>query len=218
MLESQKMHPDHYRDGTTPQLFPDLLEDAENPISAPKDLQQAVRFADEMQELEKRKLDLSLQMKAIDERYKQLQLELLPDIMLAIGVKKFSLSSGFIIEVKDFVRGSIPTLTQINQADDLDRATLASRREQALTWLRAHNAESIIKNQVVAEFGKGQDADAKKLFAQISDAGFKVKCEEEVNFQTLNSYLKTELAAGHPVPQEPFDLFVGKKAELKSKK
>ena len=196
----------------------DLMADAEAPSSTPQDLQQAVRYADEMRSIEAQQYELNCKLKDLGSRYDKIQLELLPDLLLAIGMTKFTLESGDKIEVKDFIRGSIPTLTAIEKAEDLDKLALQERRDSAIKWLKDNNSESIIKNQVIALFGKGQAADAKKAFETLQAQGYVVKQEEEINFQTLNALLKAKLAAGVTVPTEPFSLFVGKKAELKVKK
>jgi hypothetical protein len=196
----------------------DLLADAEEPSSTPKDLQQAVCYAEELRSIEAKQSALNCQLKDLGSRYDKIQLELLPDLLVAIGIKKFALESGDLIEVKDFIRGNIPTLSAIAKAEDLDKLALQERRDAAIKWLKDNNSESIIKNQVIALFGKGQAADAKKAFETLQAQGYVVKQEEEINFQTLNSLLKAKLAAGVNVPVEPFGLYVGKKAELKIKK
>jgi hypothetical protein len=200
-----------------PEMRPviDVMEDAEaQPVGA-KDLAQVVAYSDEMLTIERELEAMAEQMKAKSQRYAKIQLDLLPDVMLAIGMKKFTLSSGYVVEIGDFVRGTIPTTNQIEQADEFDRGILLDRRSKALAWLKERGAESLIKNQVIALFGKGQDDDAKKLFARIQGEGFLVKCEEEINFQTLNSYLKEALKAGTVVPTDAFALFSGRKATIK---
>ena len=196
----------------------DIVADAEEQPTTPKDLQQAVRYADEMRVIEAKLEAMKNEAANLKARFDKIQLELLPDLLLAIGMKKFFLTDGFILEVKPFLRGSIPTLNQIATAEESERVVLEDRRDKALTWLRENNAESIIKNQVIALFGKGQSDDAKALFDKLAADGFAVKKEEEINFQTLNSYLKQAVASGKTVPAEPFGLFVGNKAELKKEK
>jgi hypothetical protein len=202
--------------GQPPEMQPsiDLLEDAAPPAGA-NDLQQLVAYADEMLALEQEMEQLSEEMKKKTARYAKIQLDLLPDVMLAIGMKKFTLSSGYVVEVGDFVRGTIPTTNQIEGADEFDRGMLMDRRMKALTWLREQGAESLIKNQVVVLFGKGQDEDAKKFFEKIKNEGFPAKCEEEINFQTLNAYLKEALKGGKSIPADAFALFSGRKATIK---
>jgi hypothetical protein len=201
---------------TDPKL--NILEDTESPPTSAKDLQQAVAYAEEMDSIQEKLAELEECAKEFKARFDKIQLELLPDLMMAIGVSKFTMENGKVIVVSDFLRGSIPTLTQIDKAEDNIKDILILRRTAALSWLRKRNADSLIKNQVVAEFGKGQDASAKEIFTYIQTKGFKVKCEEEVNFQTLNSFLREQQKVGVTIPVVPFELFVGKKAELKKGK
>lgn len=197
---------------------PDFLQDAEAPPQSAGDLKQAAVYAQEMLDLEARSAALNEELKTNDKRYQKIQLELLPDLLVSLGVKTFKLESGASIVVADFVRGSIPTQSSIDKADDFDRPALVARRTECFTWLRQRNADSLIKNTVVAEFGKGQDQQAKQLFQRIVADGFKASCNEEVTFQTLNSYLREQQKAGVAIPVDPFGLFVGKKATIKTPK
>ena len=194
---------------------PDFLLDTEDPPQSAGDLKQAAAYAQEMLDLQAQSEALSEELKVIDDRYQKLQLELLPDLLVSLGVKTFKLESGASIDVADFVRGSIPTMSAIEKADDFDRPALVARRSECFAWLRKMNADSLIKNTVTAEFGKGEDTIAKKLLATLCEQGFKAANTEEVNFQTLNSYLREQQKAGAAIPTEPFGLFVGKKATIK---
>lgn len=205
-------------DTKKPQPEIDILDDAENPNTAAKDLRQIGLYAQEMRDIEAALYQLKCKAGDFEVRYATIELELLPNLMMAIGVKKFTLESGAVAEVKDFIRGTIPTSKQIEDADPMDKPQLETRRTACLAWLREINAESIIKNQVITEFGKGEMETAKKVFATLQAQGFHVKRQEEVNFMTLNSFLKGEVEAGHNVPVEAFNLFVGKKASIKEKK
>lgn len=204
-----------------PQVLPqpiDLLADAEAQDASARDLQQLISYAEEQLAVEAEIEKLGELQKERKERLEKLSTNLIPDLMLALNIKKLSLASGFVLETKPILRGSIPTTQQIENADEQDRPFLIRRRNEALAWLRAQNAASIIKNNVVATFGAGEDAAAKKFFTRIQKEGYHVKCEEEVNFMTLNSYLKQAQNAGKPIPAEAFALFTGNKAQLKEEK
>ena len=206
----------------TTQVLPkpdiDLLADAEDSGASARDLQQIITYCEEQQQVEADIAKLKEQVKERAERLEKLQLNLIPDLMLALNIKKFSLASGYVVEVKGILRGTIPTTQQIDNADEMDRPFLIQRRNEALAWLRDNNAASIIKNQVVAEFGAGEDEAAKKFFASIQAQGYRVKCEEEVNFMTLNSYFKQARENGKVIPAEAFGLFEGNKATIKEEK
>ena len=143
----------------------------------------------------------------------------LPDMMLQLGLKDFTLSDGSKVVVKDVLRGSIPTMNAIEKEDDpIAKDAMLARRKAAFTWLRAHNADSLIKNTLTCEFGKGQDEVAKAMLEKLRKEGHKAKCEEAVHPSTLNSYLRDEHKKGTDLPVDAFALFVGKQAEIKAPK
>lgn len=150
--------------------------------------------------------------------HEELETITLPSAMLEVGMTKFTLTTGEIIEAAPFIRASIPSLTAIEKADADEKSALINRREEAFVWLKTHNAGALIKNQLTVEFGKGQDAIAKNLFASVLEQGLKAKCEESVHFQTLNSFVKENLAKGVDIPFETFSIFSGHKATIKKVK
>jgi hypothetical protein len=197
-----------------------ILEDAPGeaqPTSA-KDLRQAVRLADEMRFILRKMENLTQEIKDLDKRYDTIANDTLPNLMLAIGITNFKLDSGEIISIKDVLRGAIPSQGAIDKADGPDRDALLDRRSQCLAWLRLNGAESLIKNAVTVEFGKGHDKDAETTYQLMVKKGFQVKRDIAVNFQTLQTFLKDALKKGIDIPTEPFGLFVGKVAELKTEK
>jgi hypothetical protein len=192
----------------------DVEADAK-PEARPADLKAIVELARKMYKLEVEMAAIEKQLKDKSEEFNKLQLETLPERMRVAGLQEFMLDNGYKVEVKDFIRGSIPTESAIAEADPVERVALQKRRDEAIKWLVKHNAGALIKNKLTAEFGKGEDKAAKKFEEQIAKKGYQVKREESVNFQTLNSFLREALESGVEVPVEPFALFNGKKATLK---
>ena len=192
--------------------------DEHKPDTKPEDLVAIVETARKMYKLH---VEIEAAEKELADKKKEfndLQLVKLPEQMSSCGLSSFKLDNGYIIDVKEFIRASVPTESAISEADDEEKAVLQDRRKKALAWLRKHKADSLIKNKLTAEFGKGMDKAAKQFFALIKKAKVPVKCEESINFQTLNSYIKEQLGKGVDVPSEPFGLFIGKKAEIKKAK
>ena len=198
-----------------------LLEDSPtegNQEVSAKDLRQAVRLADEMRSIGRTITRLEEELKRQNQRMELIEMDLLPNLMLAIGMSSFKLDTGEMITIKDNVRGSIPSLTAIEKADGPDKQVLMDRRDQCLAWLRLNGAEALIKSTVTAEFGKGQEALADQLYSTIIQKGYQAKKDANVNFQTLNAFFREALTKGINIPSEPFALFVGKKAEIKAPK
>jgi hypothetical protein len=196
----------------------DVLADANKPTAKPEELKAIVDLARRMYALhvEIEKLDKELSDK--NKAFNDLKMNLLPERMTAAGLKSFTLGNGYVIDIKDFISASIPTETQVNSAEGVDKEALLNRRNAGLAWLRNNNADSLIKNKLSAEFGKGEDKAAKKFFDAIEAAGYPAKCEEAVNGNTLNSFIKEQLEKGVEVPTEPFALFIGKVAKIKAPK
>jgi hypothetical protein len=134
--------------------------------------------------------------------------------MVQAGMQEFTLVTGEMVTVKDFINANIPSLSSIEDADDMEKAILVDRRDKCIRWLKAQKAEAIIKNKLVAEFGKGQSKAAVKFAKEIQKMGYASKVEETVHPQTLNKLIREKIAEGIEVPSEPFALFVGKKANI----
>jgi hypothetical protein len=191
------------------------MEELASQQADPKKIAEVIQLAQEMYRLEREIGQDLIALKHKQDRYAALEMTILPEAMSAASMHSYALgASGWSIDVDDFVRGSIPSQTAIDKADGPDRELLVNRRTEALTWLRRNKADSLIKNTLTAEFGKGQDKAAKKFTAEIEKAGYPAKCEETVNFQTLNKFLKEEIEKGTQVPVETFALFSGKRAKL----
>jgi hypothetical protein len=191
------------------------MEELANQQADPKKIAEVITLAQEMYKLEREIGQDIIALKHKQDRYTALEMTILPEAMSAAAMASFALGeSGWNIEVDDFVRGSIPSQSSIDEADGPDREALVNRRAAALKWLRLNKADSLIKNKLTAEFGKGQDKAAKEFTKQIEKAGYPAKCEESVNFQTLNKFLKEELEKGNEVPKDTFALYMGKRAKL----
>jgi hypothetical protein len=196
----------------------DILEDANQPEPKPEEVKAIVDLARDMYKLHTEIETLSKQVAEKVKQFNEMQMVTLPERMATSGLSSFTLGNGYTVSVKDFISASVPTETQINEADGPEKAALSNRRKKALEWLRKNKAGDLVKNKLTAEFGKGANAEAKKFFKMIEKAGYQAKCEESVNYQTLNSFIKEQLKAGVDIPSEPFNLFIGKKAEIKKEK
>lgn len=194
-----------------------ILEDAK-PTTNAADLKLVTKLGQEMVEIEEKVAGLNDAISHFMERYLQIQNEQLPDLMRQCGMKEFKLDNGFEISIKDIISGSIPTMNAILKMDEFDRAAALKRRSDAFAWLRKNNADSIIKNELVAEFGKGEDKKAEQLLEMLRKKGIKATREESVHPQTLNAFLREQIREGKNIPSEPFSLYNGSKAELKPPK
>ena len=133
------------------------------------------------------------------EALRKLTDERIPDVLGEIGMAKFEMTDGSIIEVKPFYSASIP----------------ADRRGEAYEWLRAHGYDDIIKNTVSVQFGRGEDDAAGELISNIRQQGLLPEQAEKIESQTLKAWVREMVEKGTEFPTELFGAYVGQKAKIK---
>lgn len=131
--------------------------------------------------------------------FRKLAEETMPEAMQQLGLNSLELRDGTKISIQEVVSASI---TEEN-------------RTAAHEWLRANGYGDIIKNQVVVEFGAGEDAVAELTANELTDKGLGlVSKNEKVHPQTLKAFVKERLKSGETVPADIFKLFVGVAARV----
>jgi hypothetical protein len=138
----------------------------------------------------------------VEERKKALRNlteERIPAAMSEIGMSKFEMSDGSVIEVKPFYSASIA----------------ADRRGEAYEWLRSHGYDDIIKNTVSVQFGRGEDDNAGELINLIRKQGLMPDQAEKIEPQTLKAWVREMVEKGTEFPSELFGAYIGQKAKIK---
>jgi hypothetical protein len=125
--------------------------------------------------------------------------ERIPDALKEIGMAKFQMTDGSVIEVKPFYSASIP----------------ADRRGEAYEWLRAHGYDDIIKNTVSVQFGRGEDDAAGELINTIRQQGLLPDQAEKIESQTLKAWVREMVEQGTEFPTDLFGAYTGFKAKIK---
>lgn len=123
----------------------------------------------------------------------------LPNAMSEVGLTAFTLTNGHKISIKEEVYASIPKDYQ----------------EQAFMWLRDHDFGALIKNQIIAEFGKGEDEAARDAAMLLAEHGWKPQQKESVHPMTLKAFIREQLAEGHEVPLDFFGATVVNRAVVR---
>jgi len=149
--------------------------------------------------LEKDITDLEATLAEKKESLRNLTDERLPDALKEIGMTKFQMTDGSVIEVKPFYSASIPV----------------DRRSEAYEWLRAHGYDDIIKNTVSVQFGRGEDDAAGDLINSIRKQGLLPEQAEKIESQTLKAWVREMVEQGTEFPTELFGAFTGFKAKIK---
>ena len=149
--------------------------------------------------LEKDITDLEATLTEKKEALRNLTDERLPDALKEIGMTKFEMTDGSVIEVKPFYSASIPV----------------DRRGEAYEWLRAHGYDDIIKNTVSVQFGRGEDDAAGDLINSIRKQGLLPEQAEKIESQTLKAWVREMVEQGTEFPTELFGAYTGFKAKIK---
>lgn len=124
----------------------------------------------------------------------------LPQAMKAVGMDDFTLTTGERIEIKDFLAGSLPKDPQ--------------RRNIALQWLQQNGGESLIKNTLDIDLGKGEGKTAREIEAFLRKKKVDYSTNEGIHPQTLLAFARERLENGEPVPLELLGLFAGQSAKI----
>jgi len=172
------------------------LKVEDNSLSSIADLaKQAIALENEIEQLEKMLAEQK-------ESLRNLTDERIPDALKEIGMAKFEMTDGSVIEVKPFYSASIPV----------------DRRGEAYEWLRAHGFDDIIKNTVSVQFGRGEDDAAGELISSIRQKGLLPEQAEKIESQTLKAWVREMVEQGTEFPTELFGAYTGFKAKIKRAK
>jgi|TARA_R110000787_G_scaffold66_1_gene210 hypothetical protein len=139
----------------------------------------------------------------------------LPDLMMELNIKDFTLSNGAKVEVNDIISGSVPAAGAIDRAKGDDKVDLEMRQENCFDWLRANGAGDLIKSNVEVQFGRDEDDACNTFIDELQDRHIYYKRAKAVHPGTLNSFIKERLSEGKEVPHDLFRIYTGRKAKIR---
>jgi hypothetical protein len=125
----------------------------------------------------------------------------IPDMMNELAIPKITYG-GYNVSVNDFVSGSLP-----NEDNPV-------AREAAIDYLVEHDAGSLIKTEVKAEFGRGGHNEALALKAELEEQGYATTMKTGVHAMTLAAWARERLKNGDEINTEVLGLFTGKVAKF----
>ena len=112
-----------------------------------------------------------------------------PEMMDSIGIEQFTTKTGLKISIKEVIRASI---SKANET-------------RAFAWLRANGCGSLIKREVKAQFGMGEDEQAEHLLEIMQEGHIEgVSDKQSVHAMTLASFVIKRLKEGEELPIEVF--------------
>jgi hypothetical protein len=112
----------------------------------------------------------------------------LPEKMVELGLKEVTLRNGLTIKINQKLYVSLPK-------KDPDRY------ERGILWFANHGYEKIVKNKLVAEFGKGRAEEAEKVAEELREKNFSVANVQEIHPSTLKAFFKRWLEDGNEDPE-----------------
>jgi hypothetical protein len=145
--------------------------------------------------LAQRQLGLELKVEQVEEQLKAAKNELreisekiLPEKMDQLGLPEFRTKDGIFVKIKEEIKASVSV----------------ERRNPVNDWLDKNGFGGLIKSEVVTAFGRDEIEEAKKLVDKLKAEGKISELERTVNFQTLQFFVREQLAKGADLPLDLF--------------
>lgn len=143
---------------------------------------------------------LTFAMKSVNERIREIEESLIPDLMDELGIEKTKLANGVKVDI----------------VNELTASVSKDRMPAVIEELRRQNADDMIKADIVAPMGKGADAERiRAVMALLQDAGCESSCQRSVNTATLKAWLRRRIEDGQPTDLELFGAHLIRKAKIK---
>ena len=179
-------------------LLAEMESDVKTPTIGDNSLKEMSTLCEEQVALEDEMKQLEEQLKAKAKALRKLSQEIIPAKMSELGLESLTLTDGSSVKVKQLVQASIPV----------------KYREEAFKWLRDHGHGDLIKNQVSATFGKGEDDSASNFIDKIQELGYQPNQKVWVEPMTLKAFVREQIAGGSEIPMDKFGVFVGAETKI----
>ena len=177
--------------------FEDKIQDGVNKLQS-GDLKSVASISRKIQSQEEKLERLIEETKQAKKDLLALTDQELPALMQEIGLSKVELSDGSKVSVKAIYSGNIT----------------AANHEMALAWLRENGFGDIIKNEVKAAFGAGEDEAAASFIKAAAEIGVETTEKQGVHHVTLRAWIKERVESGDDFPTELFGAFIGQRAKI----
>ena len=169
----------------------------------PKDisLKEVAKMAALLKEKQAYLENLEQMIKDLKTEIKDIAEDIIPTMMSQAGLSEYKLDDGSKVTVKENVYAHIS----------------AKNKPDAFDWLRKQGLDDIIKNEIVATFGRGEDTKAVDLYNYLTQAAkLNAVQKQTVHPSTLKAFAKEQVESGNPdFPQELFGVHVVREASVK---
>jgi len=182
-------------------LQDEMLKDASTGMPSKEELTELEQLTKEQLHLEALLKDQEKMVNETKKRLDEVRGVAIPAVLDQAGIKKFTLSNGSSVELKETVFASIRA-AEINRAMD---------------WLCKNKLGGIIKSQITIKLAPGQTELGDEAMAACEELGLSPESKLSVHPQTLKATVKEQQAKGVQFPDEYFSIYPDRKAVIKQK-
>jgi len=172
-------------------------EDAKINISN-NNLDEVSQLCQELSNLENDIQSYEETVKELKKKAEKLSMEVIPEKMNELGLKSVELNDGSKLKIAEFVQARI--------SDD--------NKEKAFAWLRENGHGDLIKHNLSASFGRGEDDKAHDFKTRAEEIGLDLMEKEWVEPMTLKAFAKEQVGQGTGIPMDTFGVFIGNKTKI----
>ena len=158
-------------------LLDNMEADVSKPTIGDNSLKEVSDLCSELASEQNEYEELEKMLKDKAKNIRKLSEEIIPARMAELGLESLTLKDGSQIKVKQKVQASIPVRF----------------REDAFQWLRDNGHGDLIKNQVSATFGKGEDVTENEFIEKIQELGYDPQQKLWVEPMTLKAFVREQI-------------------------
>jgi len=133
--------------------------------------------------------DLTSALKEETKKLNKIQFEDLPEMMNELDLISTE------IEVDN-------QIFKLSKAEKYFASITRERKPFVIKWLRDNRHTGLIRNEIIAQVGKGKDNVAADVYAYIEKAGLDVTREENIHTGSFKALVKDDIEKGKAVPME----------------
>lgn len=123
----------------------------------------------------------------------------IPEAMTEAGVRTYETVDGRKVALREVVSASIPK----------------ARQEEAYAWLREHGHGDLIKNEVIAQLGRGGDNEAGEIAGYLEEHyGVPVTRRTSVHASSLSAFCREQLSQGADLPSDLLGIYHAHQAKI----
>lgn len=160
-----------------------MREDAEAKKVTSLDINRLRNKMGELLGLRQEQEKVKVLLEEITDRIRRIETEEMPTMMDEVGVSRLDIDDHRLtVDTKYY--------PAVNNAD----------LPQFFLWLREQGLDSIIKNEVKVEFGKGDDNKAAEFIHELADRALEFSVKQNVHPSTLRAFVKERQERGMSLP------------------